>query len=92
MSLLGLDDRGLPVVGIARNADMDFNHVSEVRLVQRPGDAGELIFSGGWGLQSPQRDGDRLWFGGGSGIYLYTVQRGLQNVFAGAGLPVGRCR
>lgn len=92
VSLLGLDDHGLPVVGLARNADMDFNQVSEVRLVQRPGDAGLLIFSGEWGLQSPQRDGARLWFGGGSGIYVYTAQRGLQNVFAGAGLPVGRCR
>jgi hypothetical protein len=91
VSLLGLDERGRPVVGLATNASFDFNHVSEVRLIERPGDAGTLIFAGGWGLQGPQRDGDRLWFGGASGIYLYTARHGLQNVSPVGGLPVGRC-
>ena len=90
-SLLGLDAHGRPVVGLATNAQMDFNSVSEIRLVEQPGDAGQLIFSGGWGLQAPLGDGDRLWFGGGSGIYLYTAQRGLQNVFVGPAWPVGSC-
>lgn len=91
VSLLGLDGHGQPVVGLASNSRMDFNSVTEVRLVPRPGEQGALIFSGGWGLQGPQADGDRLWFGGGTGIYLYTAQHGLQNVFAGDGLPVGHC-
>jgi hypothetical protein len=91
VSLLGLDGRDRPVVGLATNASFDFNRVSEVRFVERPGDAGTLIFSGGWGLQGPQRDGDRMWFGGASGIYLYTARHSLQNVSTVGGLPVGRC-
>jgi hypothetical protein len=91
VSLLGLDTRGRPVVGLATNASFDFNHVTEVRLVLQPGDAGALVFSGGWGLQAPQRDGERLWFGGASGIYLYTAAHGLQMVSTTGGLPVGRC-
>jgi hypothetical protein len=62
------------------------NGQREIRLIDRPGSDGKLIYSGtlvfdGY-FQNYQGDGDRIWLGGEGGIYLYRPDRGIQRVFA----------
>jgi hypothetical protein len=75
---LGLDSRGRPIVSLAPNG------VNEVRLIDYSGSAGQLVFSGNFsfGGHQIQGDGERLWFGGDRGLYLYRPKGGFQRVFA----------
>jgi hypothetical protein len=74
--LMGLDSSGRPVVTMGGNGG------NEVFLIDRPGSPGRLVYSGTMSLDYLQGDGDRLWFGGSLGIYLYRPDRGFQKVFA----------
>jgi hypothetical protein len=76
--LYGFDSRGKPVIGVGGAA----NGESEIRLVEQPGSQGVQVYSGALPLSGPQGDGDRLWFSGPAGIYLYTPARGFRKVFA----------
>ena len=98
--LRGFDSRGKPVIGVMGQGSYD---AGEIRLVEQPGSQGKVVYAGGLSLSGPQGDGDRLWFGGATGIYLYTPARGLRKVFAfsadanppeidGIHLPAGFCR
>jgi hypothetical protein len=73
---LGLDSLGRPVLLLGGNGS------SEVRLIEQPGSAGQVVYSGDVQLGALQGDGERLWFGGEHGIYLFRPNRGLQKVFA----------
>jgi hypothetical protein len=59
-----------------------------VLLLGRPGSPGQLVYSGAIPLDYLQGDGDRLWFGGSRGIYLYRPTFGFQKVFAYGADPV----
>lgn len=72
----GLDSFGRPVITMAPNG------TNEVRLIDEPGSPGQLVYSGNAQWSAPQGDGDRMWFGGQRGIYLYRPGRGLVKVFA----------
>jgi hypothetical protein len=74
--LLDLDSRGRPVVLLGGDKG------NEVLLVDRSGSPGEPVYSGNMAFDYVQGDGDRLWFGGSRGIYLYSPDRGFQKVFA----------
>ncbi len=76
--LYGFDSRGKPVIGGGGPP----NGVGEIRLVEQPGSQGVQVYSGGFPLSGPRGDGDRLWFSGAAGIYLYTPAHGLRKVFA----------
>jgi hypothetical protein len=78
LSLYGFDSRGKPVIGVAGSAHGEI----EIRLVEQPGSQGVQVYSGSLPLSGPQGDGDRLWFSGPTGIYLYTPARGFRKVFA----------
>ena len=72
---------GRPLIAVSSG-----NGQSEIRLIDRPGSDGKLIYSGnlvfdGY-FQNYQGDGDRIWLGGEGGIYLYRPDRGIQRVFA----------
>jgi hypothetical protein len=73
---LGLDSYGRPVVLTGGNQG------SEIRLIDRAGSSGQLVYSGNMTFDYVQGDGDRLWFGGPRGIYLYRPAQGFQKVFA----------
>jgi hypothetical protein len=79
LDLTGFDARGDPVIGVPH--DQQSYDATELRWVQQPGTSGLTISQGGITLGPPQGDGDRLWFGGPNGIYLYTSTRGLAKVF-----------
>jgi hypothetical protein len=83
--LRGFDSRGKPVIGVVGPAHYNDG---EIRLVEQPGTQGVLVYPGGLSLTGPQGDGDRLWFGGASGIYLYAPARGLRKVFAYSANPI----
>ncbi len=72
--LIGLDSKDRPIVLTGVNG------TNEVRLIDQPGSAGQLIYSGQGPMGAIQADGDRLWFGGQDGVFLYTSSRGLQKV------------
>ncbi|HEX2681608.1 MAG TPA: hypothetical protein VHQ03_09980 [Candidatus Dormibacteraeota bacterium] len=74
---LGLDSHGHPVVLL-----MDGTY-----LIDQPGSPGRLIDRGSGARGEPLGDGDRVWFGGPQGIFLYTVSSGFQKVFAHASDP-----
>jgi hypothetical protein len=74
--MLGLDSYGRPVVSLGGNQG------NEVLLIDRPGSPGQLVYSGTIRLDYLQGDGDRLWFGGSRGIYLYRPDLGFLKVFA----------
>ncbi len=81
--LLGLDSMDRPIVTYFENG------TNQMRLIDRPGSPGQLIYAGNTGMfESIQADGSRLWFGSKDGIYLYTPNRGLQKVYAFAGDPM----
>ncbi len=80
-SLVGLDSLGRPVVHASGNG------LNDLLLLDRPGSPGQLVTSSNPGLDFLQGDGDRLWFGGPYGIYLYRPDRGFQKVFAYNGSP-----
>jgi hypothetical protein len=73
---LGLDSFGRPLVIVGRG-----NNGNQVLLLDRSGSPGQLVYSGNIPLNYVQGDGDRLWFGGSRGIYLYSPDRGFQRVF-----------
>lgn len=75
--LLDLDSHNRPVVLLGGGGKGN-----EVLLLDRPGSPGHLVYSGNIPLDYLQGDGDRLWFGGSRGIYLYTPDRGFRKVFA----------
>jgi hypothetical protein len=74
--LIDLDSYGRPVVTMGGNTG------NQILLVDRPGSPGQLVYSGTLALDYLQGDGDRLWFGGSRGIYLYRPAQGFQKVFA----------
>jgi hypothetical protein len=90
---LGLDSRSRPIVIV------NLYGTNQMRLIDQPGSSGQLIQSGNGEILYPQADGERMWFGGDKGIYLYRPQQGFQKVFAfDAGpangsrmLPAGVC-
>ena len=72
---------GRPLITVAGSSGK-----TEVRLLDRPGTDGRLIYSGslvfdGY-FQNYQGDGERIWLGSQRGIYLYRPDRGFQKVFA----------
>jgi hypothetical protein len=74
---LGLDSYGRPLVLLGGG-----DRGNDVLLLDRSGFPGQLVYSGTIPLNYVQGDGDRLWFGGSRGIYLYSPDRGFQRVFA----------
>ena len=90
---------GQPLISVSGR-----NGQSEVRLIDRPGSGGKLVYSGSLEFdgyfENYQGDGDRIWLGSERGIYLYRPDRGFQKVFAygaapGSGgdiHPAGFCR
>ena len=101
--LLGFASSDRPIVSVSAGPDFSSDG-AEVRIIDHPDtsaeDNGELVSGPGLSLSSPQADGDRTWFGGMGGIYLYTSAGGLQRVFVGgdnpkaggAIVPAGFCR
>lgn len=79
--MIGLDSRNRPIVLLGVNGS------NEVRLIDQPGSAGQLMYSGTGPTGAIQADGDRLWFGSKDGIYLFTPAHGMQKVYAFAGDP-----
>lgn len=72
--MIGLDSHLHPIV----------EFTDGVRIIDRPGSEGELINGHGFAsepLGEPQGDGDRVWFGGQSGIFLYRPTVGIQLVY-----------
>jgi hypothetical protein len=96
--LLGLDSLGRPVVQAAQVGVTA--GLNDLLILDHPGSPGQLVTSSNPGVDYVQGDGDRLWFGGAYGIYLYRPDRGFQKVFAydgkqGSGNyaePAGFCR
>jgi hypothetical protein len=82
--LYGFDSRGKPLIGVGGSP----NGGGEIRLVEQPGSQGVQVYAGGLPLSGPQGDGDRIWFSGAAGIYLYTPARGLRKVFAYSPDPI----
>ena len=75
--MIGFTSRGQPVVVLGGPSGNEF------RVMDQPGSPGQLIYSGnGIPLGDVQGDGDRIWFGSQTGIYLYRPDRGFQKVFA----------
>lgn len=74
---IGLGSHGQPVVSLGVNG------LNELRLIDHGGSAGQLVYSGAqFSGHQIQGDGERLWFGGNRGLYLYRPNRGFQRVFA----------
>ncbi len=88
--LFGFASGDRPIVGVSPGPDFS-GEDTELRLIDHPNtsaeDNGELVSPPGLSLASPQADGDRTWFSGTGGIYLYTSAGGLQRVFAGGDNP-----
>jgi hypothetical protein len=80
-ALVGLDSLGRPVIQASGNG------LNDLLLVDNPGSPGQLVTSANPGVDYMQGDGDRLWFGGAYGIYLFRPNRGFQKVFAYDGKP-----
>jgi hypothetical protein len=79
--LIDLDSSGRAVVLLGGPTG------NRVLLIDRPGSTGQLVYSGAIPLDYVQGDGDRLWFGGPRGIYLYRPDVGFQKVFSYGGDP-----
>lgn len=83
--LLGIDGAGRPVVGVSSGPTFNPSPPDELRRLTDPlsggEDNGDLIYAGPLTLDTPQADGNRIWFGGEGGIYLYTSAAGLQKVY-----------
>jgi len=91
VELRGLDSQGGVVVASFQPTT---GIPIETRLVENAGSAGVLIYSGALGLGAAE--GTRLWLEGTTGIYLFSVDQGLQKVFeftstGGQISPVGPC-
>jgi hypothetical protein len=96
VSLMGFDSAGRPIVNVSDPSGS--TDQSETWVAGGPGDSGVLIHAGSVYLAAPQADGDRIWFGTYSGIYLFSPAHGLQKVAAfndlktaEAVLPAGFC-
>ncbi len=94
--LMGFDSAGRPIVNVSDPSGS--TDQSETWVAGGPGDSGVLIHAGSLYLAAPQADGDRIWFGNYSGIYLFSPAHGLQKVAAfndlktaEAVLPAGFC-
>jgi len=94
--LMGFDSAGRPIVNVSDpNGSTDR---SETLVAGGPSGSDVLIHAGSLYLAQAQADGDRIWFGNYSGIYLFTAANGLQKVAAfndlktaEAVLPAGFC-
>jgi hypothetical protein len=94
--LMGFDSAGRPIANVSNPSGSTDR--SETWLAGGPSASDVLIHSGSLYLTSPQADGDRIWFGNYSGIYLFTHANGLRKVAtfndlatAEAVLPAGFC-
>jgi hypothetical protein len=72
---------GRPVISVTGSGGQ-----GEIRLLDRPGSDGQLIYSGslvfnGY-IGNIQGDGERTWIASTHGIYLYRQSHGFQKVFA----------
>jgi hypothetical protein len=74
--LIDLDSAGRPVILLGGSQG------NQVLLVDHPGSQGQLVYAGAVQLDYLQGDGERLWFGGSRGVYLYRPAQGFQKVFA----------
>jgi hypothetical protein len=98
VSLVGFAAGDRPIVYVEDPSGS--TNLAEIWLSGGPGSNGTLIDSSSrLYIVSPQGDGDRIWFGGYTGIYLYTPTRGLLKVAAFSDLqpqesvvPAGFCR
>lgn len=99
--LVAVDASGRPIVVVNGGPDFMSNTQFEFRRLNEPlsggEDNGDLIYMGALQLNQPQPDGDRVWFGGDRGIYVYTSASGLQKVYAHSTpaqtvFPAGFCR
>jgi hypothetical protein len=95
--LIGFDSAGRPIVNVSDPSGATDR--SETWLTGGPSGSDVLIHAGSFYLAQPQADGDRIWFGNYSGIYLFTAAHGLQKVAAftdlktaEAVLPAGFCK
>lgn len=88
--LIGFASGDRPIASVSSAPDFIAQN-GETRLIDQPNtsaeDNGELVSPPGLRMASPQADGDRTWFSGTGGIYLYTSAGGLQRVFAGGDNP-----
>jgi hypothetical protein len=96
VEVIGFDSAGSPIVNVS---DPTSNDLSETWLTGGPSGQDVLVHGGSLYLAQPQADGDRVWFGNYSGIYLFIAAHGLQKVAAftdlktaEAVLPAGFCR
>jgi hypothetical protein len=94
--LMGLDSAGRPIVNVSDPSGSTDR--SETWLAGGPSGSDVLIHAGSLYITAPQADGDRIWFGNYSGIYLFTPANGLKKVAtfndlqtAEAVLPAGFC-
>ncbi len=83
--MIGLSS-GRPVISVVGSGGQ-----GEIRLLDKPGSDGELIYSGslvfdGY-MGNIQGDGERTWIASAHGIYLYRPSHGFQKVFAFEGDP-----
>jgi hypothetical protein len=95
LEVSGFDGRGNPVISLP--SGQQSYDATELRLVPQPATSGVVVSPGDIYLSPPQGDGDRIWFGGRNGIYLFTQSRGLVKVFNFNGnsdlkmFPAGYC-
>ena len=94
--LIGFDSAGRPIANVSDPSGSTDR--SETWLTGGPSGQDVLVHAGSLYLAQPQGDGDRIWFGNYSGIYLFTAAHGLQKVAAfsdlktaEAVLPAGFC-
>ena len=76
--MMGLASRGRPVVAVGGPDGQ------EVRVITQPGSPGDAVYTdrGGGFFNVVEGDGDRIWVGSATGIYLYRPDRGFQKVFS----------
>lgn len=79
VELQGFDSGGRPVVAVFDPSASTIRF--ETRLIDGPDSPGTVLFAGQQTFSDVLGDGNRLWLSGSTGIYLYTVNRGLQKVF-----------
>ena len=79
--MVDLDSNGHPLVMLGVPTG------NELLLIDHAGSSGRVVYSGSLQFNHVQGDGDRLWFGGSRGVYLYTPDGGFRRVFAYDGDP-----
>lgn len=87
VGLLGFDGRGMPIVNVSDPSGATTTF--ETWLTGGPSVPGTLVSASSQiDLISPQGDGNRVWFGSSTGIYLYTQAGGLRKVATFSDLQV----